>query len=107
MAQDIFEEYKSQLIFLEKSVNEFRQDLDRDSEMHKQDGMRIMMDNVNLIDDINNLHDEINKTKKTENPHSKIKRIMQNIAKEGKDFEQYKDYTEGNILEKVSELKKL
>ena len=102
---DIFREYQSQLRFLEKSVNEFKQDLDKDSEIHKQDGMRIMMTNVALIKEITDLREAIKIANKTENPHSQIKRIMQSHG------ENYSETTVINCLkirqEQETEIEKL
>lgn len=92
---DIFREYESQLKFLEKSVNEFKQDLDKDTKIHKDDGSIKMRANVDLIREITELREAIKKAQKTENPQNQIKRIMQ---KKGQ--EKGEDYTENTIIEK-------
>ena len=46
-------EYKCQKINLEKLVNMFKKSLDKDKQIHKEDKIRIMTDNVKLIKEIN------------------------------------------------------
>merc|ERR1719252_522320 len=52
--QDIQKEY------LEKSVESLKRKLQKDSEVHRQDNMRVMQENVSLIREINDLRKEIN-----------------------------------------------
>merc|ERR1711939_206690 len=52
--QDIQKEYQ------EKSVESLKRKLQKDSEVHRQDNMRVMQENVSLIREINDLRKEIN-----------------------------------------------
>jgi len=56
---DIYAEYISQRKYLEKSVSMLKKHLQKDSEIHKQDNLRIMKDNVKLIKEINTLRKDI------------------------------------------------
>ena len=71
---DIFREYESQLRYLEKSVNMLKRNLDKDSEIHKQDNMRIMKTNVDLIKEINKLRLKVKEENKTDKPETAMKR---------------------------------
>merc|ERR1712185_721010 len=57
---DIQREYNRQREYLEKSVESLKRKLAKDSEVHRQDNMRIMQENVSLIREINDLRREIN-----------------------------------------------
>jgi len=57
---DIQREYNRQREYLEKSVESLKRKLAKDSEVHRQDNMRIMQENVSLIREINDLRKEIN-----------------------------------------------
>merc|ERR1719378_1562359 len=57
---DIQREYNRQREYLEKSVESLKRKLIKDSEVHRQDNMRIMQENVSLIREINDLRKEIN-----------------------------------------------
>merc|ERR1711924_190296 len=57
---DIQREYNRQRDYLEKSVESLKRKLLKDSEVHRQDNMRIMQENVSLIREINDLRKEIN-----------------------------------------------
>lgn len=52
---DIYAEYVSQRKYLEKSVAVLKRHLQKDTEMHKQDNLKIMKENVGLIRKINTL----------------------------------------------------
>lgn len=65
--KDILLEYDSQLRYLETSVNMLKKNLEKDREIHKQDNIRIMKNNVKLIRDIN-----------------KLRRVLKNIKGSGK-----------------------
>jgi len=60
---DIYAEYISQRKYLEKSVGMLKKHLQKDSEIHKQDNLRIMKDNVKLIKKINTLRKGIKEIK--------------------------------------------
>jgi len=57
---DIQREYNRQRDYLEKSVESLKKKLLKDSEVHRQDNMRILQENVALIREINDLRREIN-----------------------------------------------
>merc|ERR1719265_1317247 len=52
---DSQEEYNRQRDYLEKSVDSLKRKLQKDSEVHRIDNMRIMQENVSLIREINDL----------------------------------------------------
>ena len=52
---DIAREYNRQREYLEKSVESLQRKLTKDSEVHRQDNMRIMQENVSLIRENNDL----------------------------------------------------
>lgn len=56
---DIESEYKSQKKYLQKSVGMLKKNLEKDNEIHKQDNLRIMKENVDLIREINKLRKNI------------------------------------------------
>jgi len=56
-------EYKRQRDYLEKSVDSLKRKLEKDSQSHRIDNMRIMQENVSLIREINDLRREINQLK--------------------------------------------
>merc|ERR1711959_511151 len=57
---DTQKEYNRQRDYLEKSVDSLKRKLQKDSEVHRIDNMRIMQENVSLIREINDLRREIN-----------------------------------------------
>jgi len=57
---DMHKEYNRQRDFLEKSVDSLKRKLEKDSQVHRIDNMRIMQENVSLIREINDLRREIN-----------------------------------------------
>ncbi|CEM35943.1 unnamed protein product [Vitrella brassicaformis CCMP3155] len=57
---DIQKEYNRQRDYLEKSVESLKRKLAKDSEVHRQDNMKVMQENVSLIREINDLRREIN-----------------------------------------------
>lgn len=61
---DIQREYKRQREYLEKSVDSLKKKLLKDSEVHRQDNMRVVDENIALIREINDLREEINHLKK-------------------------------------------
>merc|ERR1712185_297232 len=52
---DSQKEYNRQRDYLEKSVDSLKRKLQKDSEVHRIDNMRIMQENVSLIREINDL----------------------------------------------------
>lgn len=60
---DMQTEYKRQRDYLEKSVDSLKRKLEKDSQGHRIDNMRIMQENVSLIREINDLRREINQLK--------------------------------------------
>merc|ERR1719238_1214668 len=57
---DMQKEYNRQRDYLEKSVDSLKRKLEKDSQAHRTDNMRIMQENVQLIREINDLRREIN-----------------------------------------------
>merc|ERR1712046_431863 len=57
---DMQKEYNRQRDYLEKSVDSLKRKLQKDSEVHRIDNMRIMQENVSPIREINDLRREIN-----------------------------------------------
>jgi cilia- and flagella-associated protein 57 len=53
----------SQRKYLEKSVAMLKKNLAKDDEIHKQDNIRIMRENVELIKEINKLRKQIKEIK--------------------------------------------
>jgi len=60
---DLQKEYNRQRDYLEKSVDSLKRKLEKDSQAHRIDNMRIMQENVSLIREINDLRREINNLK--------------------------------------------
>jgi hypothetical protein len=60
---DMQKEYNRQRDYLEKSVDSLKRKLEKDSQAHRIDNMRIMQENVSLIREINDLRREINTLK--------------------------------------------
>merc|ERR1719152_1108774 len=60
---DMQKEYNRQRDYLEKSVDSLKRKLEKDSQVHRIDNMRIMGENVSLIREINDLRREINNLK--------------------------------------------
>lgn len=56
---DIEAEYRSQKKYLQKSVAMLKKNLEKDNEIHKQDNLRIMKENVDLIREIHKLRKNI------------------------------------------------
>merc|ERR1719446_1052351 len=55
---DMQKEYNRQRDYLEKSVDSLKRKLEKDSQVHRIDNMRIMQENVSLIREINALKHE-------------------------------------------------
>merc|ERR1719444_565024 len=60
---DMQAEYNRQRDYLEKTVDSLKRKLEKDSQGHRIDNMRIMQENVSLIREINDLRREINQLK--------------------------------------------
>eukprot|EP00927_Polykrikos_kofoidii_P044410 TRINITY_DN38389_c0_g1_i1.p1 TRINITY_DN38389_c0_g1~~TRINITY_DN38389_c0_g1_i1.p1 ORF type:complete len:1288 (+),score=271.17 TRINITY_DN38389_c0_g1_i1:192-4055(+) len=71
---DMQKEYNRQRVYLEKSVRSLKRKLEKDSQAHRIDNMRIMQENVSLIREINDLRREINGLK-----HERTAQEMQNL----------------------------
>merc|ERR1719262_1506514 len=104
--QDIQKEYQRQKEYLEKSVESLKRKLAKDSEVHRQDNMRIMQENVSLIREINDLRKEINFLKHERQQQrlnvSKQKKLAQSSpsASDGAQFERSKEYAKEMELNK-------
>jgi len=103
---DIQREYNRQREYLEKSVESLKRKLAKDSEVHRQDNMRIMQENVSLIREINDLRKEINFLKHERQQQrlnvSKQKKLAQSqpAASDGMQFERSKEYAKEMELNK-------
>merc|ERR1712070_672908 len=93
--QDIQKEYQRQKEYLEKSVESLKRKLQKDSEVHRQDNMRIMQENVSLIREINDLRKEINFLR-----HERQQQRM-HVHKSGKDDDEKK---EAQLVQQVSQM---
>merc|ERR1719163_1803849 len=60
---DMQKEYNRQRDYLEKSVDSLKRKLEKDSQVHRIDNMRIMQENVSLIREINDLRREMHALK--------------------------------------------
>merc|ERR1711959_55116 len=103
---DIQREYNRQREYLEKSVESLKRKLTKDSEVHRQDNMRIMQENVSLIREINDLRKEINYLKHEKQQQrlnvSKQKKLAQSSGapSDAGDFERSKEYAKEMELNK-------
>ena len=59
MDSEIEHEYKNQKKYLQKSISMLKKNLQKDSEIHKHENIRIMKQNVALIKQISSLRLEI------------------------------------------------
>lgn len=60
---DMHSEYGRQREHLERSVAALRKKLAKDTEIHRQDNIRVMQENVSLLKEINDLRQELKKTR--------------------------------------------
>merc|ERR1719146_601053 len=103
---DIQREYNRQREYLEKSVESLKRKLAKDSEVHRQDNMRIMQENVSLIREINDLRKEINFLKHERQQQrlnvSKQKKLAQSSGapSDAGDFQRSKEYAKEMELNK-------
>jgi len=72
---DMQKEYNRQRDYLEKSVDSLKRKLEKDSQVHRIDNMRIMQENVSLIREINDLRREIN-VLKNERTSAKLQELQ-------------------------------
>merc|ERR1719387_907273 len=103
---DIQREYNRQREYLEKSVESLKRKLAKDSEVHRQDNMRIMQENVSLIREINDLRKEINFLKHERQQQRlnvlKQKKLAQSqpASSDGMQYERSKEYAKEMELNK-------
>merc|ERR1719188_973078 len=79
---DMQKEYNRQRDYLEKSVDSLKRKLEKDSQGHRIDNMRIMQENVSLIREINDLRREINALKH-ERTAQELQAMSQGGGKDG------------------------
>ena len=92
---NLSEEYVNQKVYLEKSVAMLKKNLMKDQEIHKQDNIRIMRDNVELIQEIKDLRDAINELKFSKNGDNNKKK-----GQEDNQSKFLKQREENSIMEK-------
>ena len=63
---DIKKEYENQKRYLENSKNSLKKRLDKESQIHKEDNVSIMRENIKLIYHIQELRNDVRELKKTE-----------------------------------------
>merc|ERR1712118_530927 len=104
LGQDIQKEYQRQKEYLEKSVESLKRKLQKDSEVHRQDNMRVMQENVSLIREINDLRKEINFLKHERQQQrlhvSKQKKQSAPLASDNSQVERSKEYAKEMELNK-------
>ncbi|CAE7596826.1 CFAP57 [Symbiodinium natans] len=85
---DIQREYNRQRDYLEKSVDNLKKKLLKDSDVHRQDNTRVLQENVQLIIEINNLRREIDYLKRERQQQrlhvSKLKSTTKSSTASGK-----------------------
>jgi len=88
---DIQREYNRQRDYLEKSVENLKKKLLKDSDVHRQDNTRVLQENVQLIIEINNLRREIDYLKRERQQQrlhvSKLKSTTKSSTASGKSSE--------------------
>merc|ERR1719484_236695 len=100
---DSQKEYNRQRDYLEKSVDSLKRKLQKDSEVHRIDNMRIMQENVSLIREINDLRREINFLK-----HERVSlQVSEKRAKAGSQLEAQKAGLEKELAAQREELRQL
>jgi len=63
---DIKKEYENQKRYLENSKSSLKKRLDKESQIHKEDNVSIMRENIKLIYHIQELRNDVKELKKTE-----------------------------------------
>merc|ERR1719243_53409 len=100
---DMQKEYNRQRDYLEKSVDSLKRKLQKDSEVHRIDNMRIMQENVSLIREINDLRREINFLK-----HEQVSlQVSEKRAKAGSQLESQRGLLEKELAAQREELRQL
>ncbi|PFH36656.1 WD domain, G-beta repeat-containing protein [Besnoitia besnoiti] len=77
---DILKEQNRQRDYLEKSVESLKRRLAKDSEVHRQDNIKIMQENASLICEINDLRREVNLLR-LERQEARVHGVSRNGAK--------------------------
>merc|ERR1719428_1317708 len=80
---DMQKEYNRTRDYLEKSVDSLKRKLEKDSQGHRIDNMRIMQENVSLIREINDLRREINALKHERTAQELVAINQQATGKDG------------------------
>merc|ERR1712136_289220 len=97
---DIQLEYNRQREYLEKSVESLKRKLLKDSEVHRQDNMRILQENVALIREINDLRLEINHLKhERQQQRLDVSKMKSTARRSGPLVESQQDVSLANELE--------
>ena len=73
MDSEIEQQYKNQKKYLEKSINMLKKNLQKDSDIHKHENIRIMKENVDLIKEIGTLRLQIKEEGIKKNPDDEKK----------------------------------
>lgn len=63
-------EYVNQISYLESSVNNFRQNIKKDSDLHNMDHRNYIRENIKLIKEILRLRKELKTLKSSEKPET-------------------------------------
>lgn len=71
---DVQREYNRQREYLEKTVESLKRKLAKDMEMHRNDNMRLMRENVVLTGEINDLRREIDSVKQSQAIRERVAR---------------------------------
>ena len=102
---DIDSEYRSQKKYLQKSVAMLKKNLEKDNEIHKQDNLRIMKENVDLIREINKLRKNIKDIKYPPKGTEQEKKNLHDSANGSQDEAEREGKGEEN--EQMLEMKKI
>jgi hypothetical protein len=68
---DIKKEYENQKRYLENSVNSLKKRLEKEMQIHKEDNMSIMKDNIKLIKQITSLRKKVKELTITVKKHDR------------------------------------
>ena len=81
-------EYANQVKYLQTSVNKFRLNIKKDSEVHKKDNRNYIKENTNLINEILKLKKELKSFKQSEKPETillrkdkRLRNIMNDVER--------------------------
>lgn len=87
---EIESEYINQIAYLEQSVNNFRQNIKKDSDLHKMDHRNYIRENIKLIKEILSLRKELKNLKSSEKPETillrKQKKLRNIISKKEREL---------------------